>query len=98
MPGGLKLALGALVVRPIQPRVLNEDIKTVEERPRGRAAASIGLSGVRDSSLLFDRSVAIKTKRESDLMHDYGGNRMNGLSPQLRHQKDTSVGKPTALH
>jgi hypothetical protein len=36
----------------IQSRVLDQNIEAVEERPSGRAAAGIGLSGVSDSSLL----------------------------------------------
>jgi hypothetical protein len=51
-PGGLELALGAFVVYSIQPRVLDQNIKAVQERPSGRAAAGVGLSGVNDGSLL----------------------------------------------
>ncbi len=51
-PSGLELALGAFVVGSIQPGVLDQNIKAVEERPSGRAAAGIGLRGVSDSSLL----------------------------------------------
>jgi hypothetical protein len=59
----------------IQPGVLDQNIKAVEERPSGRTAAGIGLVGVNDNSLLFSTGVvATKTKRESDLMHDYEGN------------------------
>jgi hypothetical protein len=46
----------------------------VQKGPSGGAAAGIGLDGVSDHSLLMGESVLNKTKRESDLMHDYGGN------------------------
>jgi hypothetical protein len=51
-PGGLELALGAFVVRSVQPGVLDQNIEAVEKRPSRGAAASIGLRGVSDSSLL----------------------------------------------
>ena len=52
-PGRLKLALCAFVVGSVQSRVLNEDVETVEESLRGRAAACVDLSGVRNNSLLL---------------------------------------------
>jgi hypothetical protein len=51
-PGSFKLAFRTLVVRPVEPRVLNKNIETVKESSRGRAAACVDLGGVRDSSLL----------------------------------------------
>jgi hypothetical protein len=54
MPGSFKLAVGALVIVSIQPAVLDENVETVEEGPRRRAAAGVNLSGVRDGSLLYD--------------------------------------------
>jgi hypothetical protein len=51
-PGGLELALGALVVHSIQTRVLDQNIEAVKERPSRRAAAGISWSGVSDNSLL----------------------------------------------
>jgi hypothetical protein len=48
----LKLPLSAFVVRSVQPSVLDQNIEAVEERPSRGAAASIGLRGVSDSSLL----------------------------------------------
>jgi hypothetical protein len=52
LPGGLKLAIGALMVGSIEPRVLDEDVETVEERPRRRAPSGIGLNGGRNNILL----------------------------------------------
>ena len=49
-PGGLKLALGALVVHSIQPGVLDQNVEAVEERPSGRAAAGVGFDGVNDTA------------------------------------------------
>jgi hypothetical protein len=40
------------VIDSIQPGVLDQNIKAVEERPGGRTAAGIGLNGVSDNSLL----------------------------------------------
>ena len=75
VPGGLELGLGALVGHAIQPGVLDQNIKAVEERPSGLIAAGFGLSGGSDGSLLSDIGcVSNKIKREGDLMHDYGGN------------------------
>jgi hypothetical protein len=75
VPGGLELAFRALVVRSIQPRVLDQNIEAVEERPGGRAAVSIDLSDVGDNQAPLGKRVSVtKTKRESDSMHDYGGN------------------------
>ena len=54
MPGSFKLAVGALVIVSVQPAVLDENVETVEEGPRRRAAAGVNLSGVRDGSLLYD--------------------------------------------
>ena len=51
-PGGLELAFGTLVIHSIQPCVLDQNIEAVEERPSGRAAAGVGLSGVSDDNLL----------------------------------------------
>jgi hypothetical protein len=63
------------VVYSIQTGVLDQNIEAVEERPSRRAAAGVGLSGVNDNSLLLGVwSIGNKTKRENDLMHDYGGN------------------------
>jgi hypothetical protein len=90
MPRGLELALGALVVRAIQPRVFDENVEAVEERPRGRAAAGFGLSYVRDSSLLV-QSVNSKPMPESDLTHDYGGNENWRFRLKSRHQMDRYV-------
>jgi hypothetical protein len=75
VPCALELALGSFVSHSIQPGVLNQNVKAVDERPCGRVTAGIGLDRVGDNSLLNKyESVANKTKRESDLMHDYGGN------------------------
>jgi hypothetical protein len=52
-PGRLKLAFGTFVIGSVQSRVLYEDVKTVEESLRGRAAACVDLSGVRNNSLLL---------------------------------------------
>jgi len=62
----------------IQPGVLDQNIKAVQEGPSGRIAAGIGLDRVNDNSLLSVKSPVNKTKREGDLMHDYGGNWANG--------------------
>jgi hypothetical protein len=48
----LELPLSAFVVRSVQPSVLDQNIEAVEKRPSRGAAASIGLRGVSDSSLL----------------------------------------------
>jgi hypothetical protein len=40
------------VVHSIQPRVLDQNIKAVQERPSRRAATGVGWSGVSDNSLL----------------------------------------------
>jgi hypothetical protein len=53
LPGDFKLTVSAFVVGSIQPRVLNEDVETVKERPRRRATSGIGLNGVRDNILLL---------------------------------------------
>lgn len=66
------------MVGAVQSRVLNEDIETVEESPRGRAAACVDLSGGGDGSLLFLTSFGNKRMPESDLMHDYAGNWTGG--------------------
>ncbi len=52
VPRGLELGLGALVGHAIQPGVLDQNIKAVEERPSGLIAAGFGLSGGSDGSLL----------------------------------------------
>jgi hypothetical protein len=62
------------VVHSIQPRVLDQNIEAVQERPSRRVATGVGLGGVNDNSLLSVKSVANKIKRESDPMHDYGSN------------------------
>jgi len=51
-PRRLELALGALVIRAVQPGVLDQNIQAVEKRPGGRAAAGVGMNGGGDNSLL----------------------------------------------
>ena len=74
-PSRLELAFCALVGHPIQPGVLDQDIKAVKERPSGCIPAGVGLEIESDSTASSPVwSVGLKPKRESDLMHDYGGN------------------------
>jgi hypothetical protein len=72
------------VVRPVESRILDKDVKTVEESSRGRAAACVDLSGVGDRSLLKKLKLRNQRKPESDLAHDYGGNCRQRLSFRLR--------------
>jgi len=53
-PRGLELAFGAFVIYAIKAGVLDQNIEAVEEGPRRRAAAGIGLSGGIDNSLLCE--------------------------------------------
>jgi hypothetical protein len=97
------LALSALVSHSIQPGVLHQNIETVEERPSASAAADIGLGGVRDNSLLSatecsHQDVHVKTKRLSDLMHDYGGNWTKEGRAGTTAPRDRSFWQPGALH
>jgi hypothetical protein len=50
-PRGSELTFGALVVDPVEPRVLDENIEAVDEGTRGGAPAGIGLLCARDSFL-----------------------------------------------
>ena len=52
-PSRLELSFGTLVVGSVKARVLNKNVKAVEERPRGRAAACIDLRDVGDSFLPY---------------------------------------------
>jgi len=47
----------------------------VQESTGGRATVGVGLCSVGDSCFLSEQSVGFKPKLESDLAHDYGGNR-----------------------
>ena len=51
-PGRLELAFCALVIHSVQPRVLDQNVQAVKERPSGGATDSFGLTGVNDNSLL----------------------------------------------
>ncbi len=98
-PCSLKLAVSALVVGSIQPRVLNEDIETVEERPRRRATSCIGLNGVLNG-ILLEREHAISVCRKVTLCTITRGNwtTRSGLRRAYRHRQDMPGWVPGALH
>ena len=74
-PRHLELSFGALMGYPIKPRVLNEDVQAVKESASRCTSAGVGLDIGSDSTASSPVwSVANKPMRESDLMHDYGGN------------------------
>ena len=56
VPSRLELTFRALVARTIQPRVLDQNIEAVQERPGGRVPAGISLSR-RDDSAASSRRV-----------------------------------------
>ena len=59
----------------IETRVLDEDVQTVQECTRRRAAVSIGLCHVGNKLAPVElRVFTHKPMLESDRMHDYGGN------------------------
>jgi len=57
LPRGIELAFGAFVIYTVKASVLDQNVEAVEERPRRRASAGIGLGGGIDNSLLSRREM-----------------------------------------